>query len=152
MGLALARLEAWVGFVDDVNAALATDQLVVAVALHQALEGIANFHGYTYMGRRFPPRLNSALSLAVQQGPVNHTTANPGKMQNIIYSQSFIVTALVFVVSVGSGVGFALYDRRPRESLSPPLLPTIPLLLISGLIALLALVHLVNLFGVKTGS
>ncbi len=73
-------------------------------------------------------------------------------MQNIIYSQQFIVTALVFAAALGSGVGLALYDRRPRESLSPPMLPTIPLLLISGLIALLALVHLVNLFGVKTGS
>lgn len=97
-------------------------------------------------------RLISALSLAVQQGPVNHTPANPRKMQNIIYSQSFIVTTLVFAVAVGGGVGLALYDRRPRESLSPPMLPTIPLLLISGLIALLALVHLVNMFGVKTGS
>jgi hypothetical protein len=75
--LALAGLEAGVGLVDDVNAALATDQLVVAVALHQTLEGIANFHDYTYMGGIFPPRLNSALSLAAQQGPVNHTTANP---------------------------------------------------------------------------
>jgi amino acid transporter len=148
----LAGLEAGVGLVDDVNAALATDQLVVAVALHQALEGIANFHDYTYMGGRYPPRLNSALSLAVQQGPVNHTAANPSDMQNIIYSQQFIVTALVFAAALGSGVGLALYDRRPRESLSPPMLPTIPLLLISGLIALLALVHLVNLFGVKTGS
>jgi hypothetical protein len=42
--LALTRLEARVGLVDDVNATLATDQLVVAVALHQALEGVTNFH------------------------------------------------------------------------------------------------------------
>lgn len=88
----------------------------------------------------------------MQQGPVNHTPANLHKMQNIIYSQSFIVTALVFVVAVGGGVGLAFYDRRPRESLNPPMLPTIPLLLISGLVALLALVHLVNMFGVKTGG
>jgi hypothetical protein len=148
----LTGLEAWVGLVDDINATLATDQLVVAVALHQALEGIANFHDYTYMGGNNPPRLNSALSLAVQQGPVNHTPANPSNMQNIIYSQQFIITSLVFATAVGSGIGLALYDRRPRESLTPPMLPTIPLLLISGLVALLALVHLVNLFGVKTGS
>ena len=48
---ALTGLEAWIGLVDDVNAALATDQLVVAVALHQTLEGIADFHVHTYMWR-----------------------------------------------------------------------------------------------------
>jgi hypothetical protein len=58
LGLALAGLEAWVGLVDDVNAAFATDQLVVAVALHQALEGIANFHNCTYMGGLKPPVKN----------------------------------------------------------------------------------------------
>jgi hypothetical protein len=42
--LALPRLEAWIGLVDDVNAALATDDLVVAVALHQTLEGVADLH------------------------------------------------------------------------------------------------------------
>jgi hypothetical protein len=42
--LALTRFEAWVGLVDDVNTTLATDQLVVAMALHQALEGVTNFH------------------------------------------------------------------------------------------------------------
>lgn len=57
-GLALTGLEAWVGLVDDVNAALATDQLVVAVALHQALEGIAYFHDYTYMGGENHPVQN----------------------------------------------------------------------------------------------
>jgi formiminotetrahydrofolate cyclodeaminase len=42
--LALTRFEAGVGLVDDVNTTLATDQLVVAMALHQALEGVTNFH------------------------------------------------------------------------------------------------------------
>jgi hypothetical protein len=45
-GLTLTRLEAWVGFVDDVNAALATDDLVIAVALHQTLEGVADLHDF----------------------------------------------------------------------------------------------------------
>jgi hypothetical protein len=53
--LALTGLEAWVCLVDDVNAAFATDQLVVAMALHQTLEGIADFHGYTYMWPLKPP-------------------------------------------------------------------------------------------------
>jgi hypothetical protein len=70
--LALTGLKARVGFVDDIHTALATDQLIVAVAFHQALEGIANFHDYTYMGGRKPPCSKSALSLAVQHVPVNH--------------------------------------------------------------------------------
>jgi hypothetical protein len=41
---ALTRLEAWVGLVDDVNTTLATNNLVVAVALHQSLEGVADLH------------------------------------------------------------------------------------------------------------
>ena len=44
--LALARLEARIGFVDDVNPALAADQLVVTMALEKRLERIANFHGF----------------------------------------------------------------------------------------------------------
>jgi hypothetical protein len=49
VGLALTRLKARVGLVDNVNATLATDQLVVAMTLHQTLEGIADFHVHTYM-------------------------------------------------------------------------------------------------------
>jgi hypothetical protein len=73
-------------------------------------------------------------------------------MQNIIYSQQFIVTVLVLLAALGAVVGLVVYDRRPRESLNPPMLPSIPLMLLSGLIGILAIVHLVNLFGIKTGS
>jgi hypothetical protein len=38
-----------VGLVDNVNATFATDQFVVAMALHQTFEGIADFHAHTYM-------------------------------------------------------------------------------------------------------
>jgi hypothetical protein len=47
--LALTGFEAWIGLVDDVDAALAADELVVAMTLHQAFEGIANFHDDTYI-------------------------------------------------------------------------------------------------------
>jgi hypothetical protein len=47
MELALTRLEARIGLVDDVNPALAPHQLIVAVALDQGLERIANFHNFT---------------------------------------------------------------------------------------------------------
>jgi hypothetical protein len=49
---ALTGLEAGIGLVDDVDPSLAADQLVVAMALHQTLEGIADFHDYTYMMAR----------------------------------------------------------------------------------------------------
>jgi hypothetical protein len=73
-------------------------------------------------------------------------------MQNIIVSQQFIVTSLVFLVAACGFTGLAIKDRRPRESLNPSLIPTTPLLLLTAIAALLALVHLVNLMGVKTGS
>lgn len=43
-GLTLAGLEPWIGLVDNIDPALAADQLVIAMALHQALERIAYFH------------------------------------------------------------------------------------------------------------
>jgi hypothetical protein len=46
-GLTLTRLEARVGLVDDVNPTLAAHQLIVAVALDQGLERIADFHNFT---------------------------------------------------------------------------------------------------------
>ena len=45
--LALTRLEARIGLVNNVNPTLATHQLIVAMALNQGLEGIANFHDFT---------------------------------------------------------------------------------------------------------
>ncbi len=45
----------------------------------------------------------------------------------------------------------AWLERRPRHSLNPRLLPTTPILLVFGFIGLLALVHLLNLYGIHTG-
>src|SRR3972149_10983597 len=44
-GLALARLEAAVRLVDDIDAALAPDHAVVAMPAAQRAKGIADFHG-----------------------------------------------------------------------------------------------------------
>jgi len=46
-GSALTRLEAPVGLVDHVDAALATDQAVVAVAATKRFQGISDFHAIT---------------------------------------------------------------------------------------------------------
>jgi hypothetical protein len=69
-----------------------------------------------------------------------------------LLTQQFIITLLVLLAAVAGGVGLSIYERRPRESLTPSLLPAIPLMLICGLIAILSIVHLLNLIGVKTGS
>jgi hypothetical protein len=42
-------------------------------------------------------------------------------------------------------------ERRPRQTLDPLLLPTTPIMFAGGLVAMLALVHLLNLAGVHTG-
>ena len=59
------------------------------------------------------------------------------------------------VVVLGSGIGLAAamiwLERQPRANLNPRPLPTTPFLLAGGFVALLALVHLVNLWGIHTG-
>jgi amino acid transporter len=62
-------------------------------------------------------------------------------------SHKLIAVIVVFLAASGSFAGLAIKDRRPRESLDTPLIPTTPLLLLSGVVALVALVILVNLAG-----
>ena len=45
IALALAGLEARIGFVDDIHTAFAADELVVTVALGQRFQRITNLHG-----------------------------------------------------------------------------------------------------------
>lgn len=62
--------------------------------------------------------------------------------------------ALTFLVFTGCLVGVGLLawlEKRPRDSLSPRLLPTTPMMMAAGFVGLMALVHLVNLAGVHTG-
>ena len=86
-----------------------------------------------------PPELNCALSLAVQIRRVNHTRKMPMALPIVLMSQPFIVTSAVFLAAAGSFAGLAIKDRRPRESLDTPLIPTIPLMLLSGIVAMMAL-------------
>jgi hypothetical protein len=60
-----------------------------------------------------------------------------------------MVTGAVFLAAAGSFAGLTIWDRRPRESLNPPLLPTIPMLFITGTVAFLALVLLVHEIGAQ---
>jgi hypothetical protein len=65
-------------------------------------------------------------------------------MKFLLHSQPFMLTLAVFFASVGSFVTLSLKDRKPRESLTPPLLPTIPLLLLSGGLAVGAFIVLMQ--------
>lgn len=44
MNSALASLETWIGFVDDINASLAADQAVRAMSGLQRFERVLDFH------------------------------------------------------------------------------------------------------------
>jgi hypothetical protein len=92
-----------------------------------------------------PPELNCALSLAVAIGRVNHSRKMPMALPIVLMSQPFIVTSAVFLTAVASFAGLAIKDRRPRESLDTPLIPTIPLMLLSGIVAMMAFAIMMGL-------
>ena len=66
-------------------------------------------------------------------------------------SPQFIITLLVFVAALMLIARMVVLEKRPRNSLNPPLLPTTPVMLVSGFVAILALIHLINLIGLHTG-
>jgi hypothetical protein len=72
-------------------------------------------------------------------------------MSASLSSPDFWITSAALAGGAGLAAVMAWLERRPRTSLNPRLLPTTPLLLAGGLVALLALVHLINLFGLHTG-
>jgi hypothetical protein len=61
------------------------------------------------------------------------------------------ITIAVLAASIAVVIWMVLLERQPRESFAPRLVPTTPILLIFGFIGLLALVHLLNLYGIHTG-
>jgi hypothetical protein len=87
----------------------------------------------------------------VRLHPVNSTATKPSKTHNMAYFQEFNITTAIFLASAAAIAYLAIKDRKPRESLDPPLIPTVPLLLVLTVVALLALVHDINLLGVHTG-
>lgn len=68
-----------------------------------------------------------------------------------MFTTQFILTALVLTASLSAVAWMIILEKRPRTDLNPRLMPTTTILLVSGFIALLALIHLVNLIGIHTG-
>ncbi len=61
------------------------------------------------------------------------------------------ITLALLVVSTTTVATMIGLESRARRDLNTSLLPTTPIMLIAALVALLALVHLLNLWGVQTG-
>ena len=72
-------------------------------------------------------------------------------MPEAFSSPDLWITLAALALGGGLAGTMAWLERRPRNSLTPRLLPTTPFLFAGGLIAILALVHLANLWGVHTG-
>lgn len=63
----------------------------------------------------------------------------------------FLLTLFVLVAALAVIARMIMLEKRPRTDLDTRLLPTTPILIASSFVALLALVHLVNLAGLHTG-
>jgi amino acid transporter len=66
-------------------------------------------------------------------------------------SGNFLITLAVALAAGAIFAGAAWLERRPRQDLKPGLVPPIPVMLVAGVVALLAIVHLINLLGIQTG-
>ena len=72
-------------------------------------------------------------------------------MLHNVSTTELAITVFALLAGFGLVAGMILLERRPRTSLNPRLIPTTPVMLLGALIAILAIVHLVNLYGVHTG-
>ena len=66
-------------------------------------------------------------------------------------SPDTLATFAALALGLILAAAMVLIERRPRDLSKPRLLPTTPLLFVGVLIAMLAIVHLVNLAGYHTG-
>ena len=75
--------------------------------------------------------------------------------KDLIMNQNIVEMSLTFG---GLALGLALVvimvwiERRPRKTLEPRLVPTTPLMFAGAFISLVALVHIVNVYGIHTGK
>ena len=65
-------------------------------------------------------------------------------MFELMSNLQFIATSAILIMAL-LVVGFLVWlEKRPRRSLMPSLLPTTPILFLTGIVILLATVHLVH--------
>jgi hypothetical protein len=72
-------------------------------------------------------------------------------MSDLTSNYEFLIT-LAVLLGAAAVIGYMSWlERRPRKSLTPRMIPTTPTIIVFGFIALLAVVHLANLYGIHTG-
>ena len=81
--------------------------------------------------------------------PVN-SNAKALKMKQITVGMLLTYGGLAF--GVGLVAIMAWLEKRPRKSLNPRMLPTTPLMFLGAFICLVAVIHIVNSFGIHTGK
>jgi len=72
----------------------------------------------------------------------------------LIMKQNIVEISLTYgglVLGLALVAIMAWLERRPRKSLDPRLVPTTPLMFLGAFICLVAVVHIVNTFGIHTG-
>lgn len=68
-----------------------------------------------------------------------------------VNSAELWITLAVFLGSAAI-IGLMVWlESRPRVDFNPRLVPTTPLMIVFAFVGLLALVHLLNLYGIHTG-
>lgn len=77
--------------------------------------------------------------------------AGSEKLEVRMLTPQFYLTAFVLAAALSVVARMIVLEKRPRADLNPRLIPTTPVLIVSGFVALLALIHLVNLLGLHTG-
>ena len=81
--------------------------------------------------------------------PVN-SNAKALKMKQITVGMLLTYGGLAF--GVGLVAIMAWLEKRPRKSLNPRMLTTTPLIFLGAFICLVAVIHIVNSFGIHTGK
>jgi hypothetical protein len=81
--------------------------------------------------------------------PVN-SNAKALKMKQITVGMLLTYSGLAF--GVGLVAIMVWLEKRPRKSLGPRLVPTTPLMFLGAFISLVAVIHIVNTFGIHTGQ
>jgi hypothetical protein len=68
-----------------------------------------------------------------------------------MFTPQLVLTIFVLAASLLVIARMIILEKRPRNGLNPRLIPTTPVLIASGFVALLAFIHLINLVGFHTG-